>query len=73
MHARVRLGVRQFHLVKWMKHSYTSILVTNSLKKLVFGVGLGSVTAVCNHWTGPLDWTTGLDYWTDLKLAPRPV
>ena len=23
--------------------------------------------AVCNHWTGLVDWTTaGLDYWTDL-------
>ena len=21
-------------------------------------------TAVNNHWTGLLDWTTGLDYWT---------
>ena len=21
---------------------------------------------VCIHWTGLLDWTTGLDYWTDL-------
>ena len=21
--------------------------------------------AVCNHWTGLVDWTTGLDYWTD--------
>ena len=21
---------------------------------------------VCNRWTGPLDWTTGLDYWTHL-------
>ena len=21
--------------------------------------------AVNNHWTGLLDWTTGLDYWTD--------
>ncbi len=19
---------------------------------------------VSNHWTGPLEWTTGLDYWT---------
>ena len=24
------------------------------------GVGWG----VTNHWTGLLDWTTGLDYWT---------
>ena len=23
-------------------------------------------TAVSIRWTGPLDWTTGLDYWTDL-------
>ena len=22
--------------------------------------------AVCNHWTGLMDWTTGRDYWTDL-------
>ena len=25
---------------------------------------LGLQSAVCNQWTGPLDWTTGLDYWT---------
>ena len=23
-----------------------------------------TTTAVCNQWTGPLDWTTGLNYWT---------
>ena len=23
-------------------------------------------TGVSIHWTGILDWTTGLDYWTDL-------
>ena len=22
---------------------------------------------VCIRWTGLLDWTTGLDYWTDLR------
>ena len=21
---------------------------------------------VTNHWTGLLDWNTGLDYWTDI-------
>ena len=26
---------------------------------------------VCIHWTGPLDWTTGLDYWTG-KSRPKP-
>ena len=25
----------------------------------------GFCRAVNNHWTGLLDWTTGLDYWTD--------
>ena len=24
--------------------------------------------AVCNRWTGLVDWTTGLDYWTDVDL-----
>ena len=33
--------------------------------------------AVNNHWTGPVDWTGGLDYWTDLwygagNRKPRP-
>ena len=23
------------------------------------------------HWTGPLDWTTGLDYWTHLDDRDR--
>ena len=26
----------------------------------------GSLTAVTIHWTGLLDWNTGLDYWTEL-------
>ena len=29
----------------------------------------GTTSGVCNRWTGPLDWTTGLDYWTDLAYA----
>ena len=29
--------------------------------------------AVCNRWTGPLDSTTGLDYWTDLSTHPRAI
>ena len=31
--------------------------------------------AVCNRWTGSMDWTTGLDYWTDLTkyLAFLPM
>jgi len=24
-----------------------------------------------NHWTGLLDWTTGLDYWTGLLDSPK--
>ena len=23
--------------------------------------------AVNNHWTGLVEWTTGMDYWTDLS------
>ena len=34
------------------------------------GEGLGTrlyaFRAVYNHWTGLLEWTTGMDYWTDL-------
>ena len=26
---------------------------------------LSLIKAVNNHWTGLLDWTSGLDYWTD--------
>ena len=25
------------------------------------------ILAVYNHWTGLVDWTGGLDWWTDLK------
>ena len=25
-------------------------------------------SGVTNHWTGLLDWNTGLDYWTDIFL-----
>ena len=25
------------------------------------------MSAVCNHWTGLVDWTGGLDQWTDTK------
>ena len=25
-----------------------------------------STRAVTNHWTGLLEWTSGMDYWTDL-------
>ena len=28
--------------------------------------GLSLESAVNNHWTGLLEWTTGIDYWTDL-------
>ena len=27
-------------------------------------------SGVTIHWTGPLDWTTGLDYWTGLLDSP---
>ena len=29
-----------------------------------------SPPAVCNQWTGPLDWTTELDYWTGWIFFP---
>ena len=32
--------------------------------------GLQTDKAVNNHWTGLLDWTTGLDYWT-INLTKR--
>ena len=32
------------------------------LRYVTIYTGLG----VCIHWTGLLDWTTGLDYWTEL-------
>ena len=28
---------------------------------------MGFVMAVYNHWTGLVDWTGGLDWWTDTK------
>ena len=27
----------------------------------------GIIGAVSNHWTGLVDWTGGLDWWTDTK------
>ena len=27
------------------------------------------LSGVTNHWTGLLDWNTGLDYWTDIFLV----
>ena len=35
----------------------------------------GDTTAVNNHWTGLMEWTTGMDYWTDpfaLKIIFMP-
>ena len=26
------------------------------------------IMAVYNHWTGLVDWTGGLDWWTDIKI-----
>ena len=34
------------------------------------------LVAVNNHWTGLVDWTGGLDYWTDLwcrKQETAPI
>jgi len=28
---------------------------------------------VSNHWTGLLDWNTGLDYWTDTFLVFKHI
>ena len=30
---------------------------------------IAQCSAVNNHWTGLLEWTTGMDYWTDLFCA----
>ena len=30
----------------------------------LFIISTASCMAVNNHWTGLVDWTTGLDYWT---------
>ena len=38
--------------------------IYNDKKKQVMS---GLYRGVCIHWTGLLDWTTGLDYWTDLR------
>jgi len=28
---------------------------------------------VSNHWTGLLDWNTGMDYWTDIFLVYKHI
>ena len=47
--------------------------LTNSIAKPTNSTadGTNSITktGVTNHWTGLLDWNTGLDYWTDIFLV----
>jgi len=35
---------------------------------LISLVRIGPSVVVSNHWTGLLDWNTGMDYWTDTFL-----
>ena len=48
-------------------------LVLDWTTGLRFSFFLGHIWAtgwgVTNHWTGLLDWNTGLDYWTDIFLV----
>ena len=39
-------------------------LQSTEYNSVIIGCGMQPCTAVNNHWTGLLDWTTGLDYWT---------
>ena len=38
----------------------------SALKLYMYFLLEGKDLAVTIRWTGPLDWTTGLDYWTDV-------
>jgi len=43
-------------------------LVKNQLIKKPAADACMNNPVVCNHWTGLLDWNTGMDYWTDIFL-----
>ena len=48
------------------KSRYTIIIMNNLNNKIFVGVFV--------HWTGLLDWNTGLDYWTEfLDRLPMEV
>jgi len=34
---------------------------------------LGIYMVVSNHWSGLLDWNTGMDYWTDIFLIFKHI
>ena len=39
----------------------------NNVLDLLQTLNAGLPKAVYNHWTGLVDWTGGLDWWTDTK------
>ena len=50
-------------------HIYTVHIndtIANSLGVCIHWTGLLDWTTGLDYWTGLLDWTTGLDYWTGL-------
>ena len=61
-----------FMLVQWMETGPISscLLPASALSVILLPVPLNMQAVVSNHWTGlwtgMLDWTAGLDYWTDL-------
>ena len=48
-------------LCKVLLHKYKVLTFPLRIHKVSTGV------AVYNHWTGLVDWTGGLDWWTDTK------
>ena len=46
--------------------SHLNILLTFTLLAHFMHTGYMSALAVTIHWTGLLDWNTGLDYWTEV-------
>ena len=48
----------------WAKDTTTNTSTLTTFINLVFVASIGRGCPI--HWTGLLDWTTGLDYWTGL-------
>ena len=65
-----------WNIFKWLKLVLSQLSNKLQLKLMVYhtldykessdAIYLPILGGVSIHWTGPLDWTTGLEYWTHL-------
>ena len=54
-----------FEVCTWCLFLLPIVIQGSTVKDKKVHCGGVILRAVNNHWTGLLDWTTGLDYWTD--------